>query len=69
MRVADAATTNAGVWLTFVAVTLLYAALGTTLILVLRGMSRRARAGDRFDDTDSPYGPPEPTEGAEVRAR
>ena len=67
MKVADAATTNTGVWLTFVAVALLYAALGTTLILVLRGMSRRARDRDRFEDTDTPYGPTEPVGGPEVR--
>ena len=30
MKVADAATTNTGVWMTFIAVTLLYAALGIT---------------------------------------
>jgi cytochrome bd ubiquinol oxidase subunit I len=69
MKVADAATTNTGVWLTFIAVTLLYAALGTTLILVLRGMSRRGRERDRFEDTDTPYGPPAPAGGPEVRTR
>jgi cytochrome d ubiquinol oxidase subunit I len=68
MKVADAATTNTGVWLTFVAVTLLYAALGITLILVLRGMSRRARDRDRFDDSDTPYGPRQPADGSEVRS-
>ena len=30
MRVADAATTNEGVWITFIAVALLYAGLGVT---------------------------------------
>jgi cytochrome d ubiquinol oxidase subunit I len=59
MRVSDAATTNDGVWITFIAVALLYAGLGVTTILVLRGMSRRARARDGFEETDSPYGPRE----------
>ena len=57
MKVSDAATTNTGVWFTFVVVVLLYAALGTTLVLVLRGMSRRARAQDEFEESDTPYGP------------
>ena len=59
MRVSDAATTNEGVWITFIVVALLYAGLGITTILVLRGMSRRARARDGFEETDSPYGPRE----------
>ena len=36
MKVADAATANTGVWITFVAVLVLYAGLGVTTILVLR---------------------------------
>ena len=59
MRVSDAATTNDGVWITFIVVALLYAGLGVTTILVLRGMSRRARAREGFEETDSPYGPRE----------
>jgi cytochrome d ubiquinol oxidase subunit I len=66
MKVADAATTNPGVWVTFVVVTLLYAALGVTLILVLHGMSRRARARDGLEEADVPYGPPEVAEKSEV---
>ena len=62
MRVADAATTNEGVWITFIAVALLYAGLGTTLILVLRGMSRRARAQPALEEADVPYGPRETAE-------
>ena len=54
MLVADAATANTGVWMTFIAVAILYAALGITTILVLRGMSRRARARDGFEETDVP---------------
>ena len=59
MRVADAATTNDGVWITFIAVALLYAGLGTTLILVLRGMSRRARSQPALEEASVPYGPRE----------
>ena len=44
----------AGVWVTFAAVLVLYAALGTALILTLRAMARRWRAGD---EEDVPYGP------------
>ena len=59
MRVADAATTNDGVWITFIAVALLYAGLGTTLILVLRAMSRRARSQPALEEASVPYGPRE----------
>jgi cytochrome d ubiquinol oxidase subunit I len=61
MKVEDAATANTGVWMTFIAVTLLYAALGVTAILVLRGMSRRFRRSGGFSDTDAPYGPAAPS--------
>ena len=65
MKVEAAATANTGVWVTFLGVVALYAGVGVTTILVLRGMSRRFReqeAGgpDDFDETDSPYGPNEP---------
>jgi cytochrome bd ubiquinol oxidase subunit I len=62
MRVSDAATTNEGVWITFIAVALLYAGLGTTLILVLRGMSRRAREQPALEESAVPYGPRETAE-------
>jgi cytochrome d ubiquinol oxidase subunit I len=64
MKVVDAATANTGVWVTFVLVTLLYIGLGITTILVLRQMSRRFRRGDRFNESDVPYGPSEPTDRA-----
>jgi cytochrome d ubiquinol oxidase subunit I len=57
MKVEDAATANTGVWITFIAVTVLYAALGVTAILVLRGMSRRFRRAGGFIETAGPYGP------------
>jgi cytochrome d ubiquinol oxidase subunit I len=56
MKVDHAATGNTGVWITFVLVTLLYLGVGTTTILVLRGMSRRFRAGGAASE-DVPYGP------------
>jgi len=57
MKVEDAATTNGGVWITFVAVVAIYLALATTVILVLRSMSRRFRQQAELIDTDAPYGP------------
>jgi len=60
MTVQDAATTNSGVWITFLSVTAIYLALGTTTVLVLRGMSRRWRDDNVSEETDVPYGPPAP---------
>ncbi len=60
MRVEDAATANQGVWMTFVAIVLLYLTLAVTTIVILRSMSRRFRRAGGFVDT--PYGPPEQTE-------
>ena len=61
MRVEDAATGNTGVWVTFILVVLLYAALASTTIVVLRRMSRRYRDEEGLeDDHDAPYGPAEP---------
>src|SRR5262245_19459398 len=62
MKVEDAATANTGIWITFIGVVILYAALGITAILVLRGMSRRAREGRGHGDggvheAEVPYGP------------
>jgi cytochrome d ubiquinol oxidase subunit I len=70
MKVEDAATANTGIWITTIAVGLLYAGLGITAVLILRGMARRSRGGGEVDDTDVPYGPgtavpePEPRPGA-----
>jgi cytochrome d ubiquinol oxidase subunit I len=69
MKVVDAATANTGVWITFILVLLLYAGLGITAILVLRGMSRRFRVIDRSDDDDVPYGPSKPADELEVTLR
>jgi cytochrome d ubiquinol oxidase subunit I len=61
MTVEDAATGNTGVWITFIAVLVLYTGLGVTTVLILRGMSRRYREqealGEGFEDHDVPYGP------------
>ena len=57
MKVEDAATANTGVWVSFVAVVVLYLALGITTILVLRGMSKRFRRAGGFTDHDAPYAP------------
>ena len=46
--------------LTFLAVVVLYAVVGVTTILVLRGMSRRFRRTQEFTDHEVPYGPSEP---------
>jgi cytochrome d ubiquinol oxidase subunit I len=66
LKVDQAATTNEGVWVTFLVVAALYATVAVTLVLVLRGMSRRFRAQDEAgaddDDTDAPYGPRAPVE-------
>ena len=65
LRVKEAATENTGVWISFIAVVLLYLAVGVTTVLVLRGMSRRYReqaggGGGPGDDSDVPYGPSGP---------
>jgi cytochrome d ubiquinol oxidase subunit I len=40
MRIQDAVTNADGVWLSFTAVVVLYAVLGTGLVLTLRAMAR-----------------------------
>ena len=57
MRTAEAVTEAKGIWFAFAGVLLLYAALGTTAILVLRAMSRRWREGGA-EDVETPYAPP-----------
>ena len=56
MRTSDAVTHADGVWITFGAVVVLYVALGATLIITLKAMSRRWRDGDETD-VAVPYGP------------
>jgi cytochrome d ubiquinol oxidase subunit I len=59
MTVEDGATTNTGVWVTFVVVAVLYVGLGVTTVLILRKMSRRFRERD-VGEHDVPYGPSAP---------
>jgi cytochrome d ubiquinol oxidase subunit I len=66
MKVEAAATSNQGVWLTFLVVVAIYLTVGVTTILVLRGMSRRWRQSGAADETDVPYGPNRPQEPLEV---
>jgi cytochrome d ubiquinol oxidase subunit I len=59
MKVADGATTNTGVWVTFIVVLGLYAGVAVTTVLILRAMSRRFRTGEH--EPAGPYAPrPEP---------
>jgi cytochrome bd ubiquinol oxidase subunit I len=58
MRTSEAVTEAKGIWFAFGGVLLLYAALGTIAILVLRSMSRRWR-DEETDETEVPYGPHE----------
>lgn len=69
MRVADGATSNDGVWVTFLAVTAVYVGLGVTTVLVLRAMSRRWRTPGG-PEIAVPYGPRRtgPRERDEVNA-
>jgi len=66
MKVADAATTNQGVWLTFLVVAGIYLVLGVTLVLVLRLMAARFRRGDAAADHGVPYSPRAPLGEADV---
>jgi cytochrome d ubiquinol oxidase subunit I len=59
MKVEDAATANTGVWITFVAVAVLYIGLGITTVLILRKMSKRFRERG-VAEHDVPYGPSAP---------
>jgi cytochrome d ubiquinol oxidase subunit I len=58
MRTSEAVTEADGIWFSFALVLLVYAALGTIAIGVLRGMSRRWREGESEPD-GTPYSPPE----------
>ncbi len=60
MRTSEAVTDARGIWFVFAAVILLYAALGTGAILVLRTLSRRWREeGDEAAEGEIPYAPRE----------
>jgi cytochrome bd ubiquinol oxidase subunit I len=59
LRTEDAVTQASGIWVTFILILLLYIALGTVLVVVLRAMSRRWRESAP-DTDDAPYGPSGP---------
>jgi len=60
MRTSEAVTDAQGIWFVFAAVILLYAALGSGAILVLRTLSRRWREeGDEVAEAEVPYAPRE----------
>jgi cytochrome bd ubiquinol oxidase subunit I len=61
MRTSEAVTEAEGIWFSFGLVVLLYAALGTTAVLILRAMSRRWREGADDVEAGAPYAPPSGT--------
>jgi cytochrome bd ubiquinol oxidase subunit I len=66
MRTEEAVTDAGGIWFTFAIVLLLYAAIGTVAIMVLRRMSRRWReqGGADAEEGGAPYAPPTAEAGA-----
>jgi cytochrome d ubiquinol oxidase subunit I len=59
MRTSDAVTPAKGIWWVFGVTMLLYLALGTIAVVVLRGLSARWREGDAAEPgPELPYGPP-----------
>jgi cytochrome d ubiquinol oxidase subunit I len=69
MKVQDAATSNHGVWVTFLVILALYLGVAVTLALVLRGMSRRFRAAGTALEPGGPYAPNEPPDAANEPVR
>jgi cytochrome d ubiquinol oxidase subunit I len=65
MRTEDAVTPAQGIWWVFGLTMALYAGLGVTAFVVLRGLSRRWEKGLPEEPGEIPYGPPEGT-GASV---
>jgi cytochrome d ubiquinol oxidase subunit I len=58
MRTSEAVTEAKGIWFALGGVLILYAALGTGAVLVLRAMSRRWRTEGEGDEAETPYAPP-----------
>ncbi|MFZ9042495.1 MAG: cytochrome ubiquinol oxidase subunit I [Ilumatobacteraceae bacterium] len=56
MRTSEAVTTNSGVWISLVAMIVVYTSMAIVAGRVLRGMARRWRA-DPTSDLPTPYGP------------
>jgi cytochrome d ubiquinol oxidase subunit I len=65
LRTNDAVTRSGNVWAFFAGAVVIYAAVGTGAILVLRGMRRRW-ASTADDDAYVPYGPSGPPPAAEL---
>jgi cytochrome d ubiquinol oxidase subunit I len=63
MRTAAAVTPAQGIWFVFALTMLIYIALGTIAVLVLRGLSRSWREDQLTHVDDVPYGPPGPARG------
>ncbi len=63
MRTEEAVTDAGGIWFTFGLILILYAAIGTVAVMVLRRMSRRWREG-RPEPDGTPYSPPATEAGA-----
>src|SRR5262245_28637016 len=61
MKVTQGATSNTGVWITFLTIAALYIGVAITLVLVLRIMSRRFREQGDSLELDGPYSPRGPT--------
>jgi len=68
MRTKDAVTGASGVWITFSAVLVLYAALAIATVFVLRTMARRWRTPEA-GETEVPYGPSGPPPPPEPASR
>ncbi|HYN49723.1 MAG TPA: cytochrome ubiquinol oxidase subunit I, partial [Thermoleophilaceae bacterium] len=62
MKTEEAVTGASGIWVTFAIAVVLYTALGTAAILILRSMARRWREGESLDE-EVPYGPGEGAPG------
>jgi cytochrome bd ubiquinol oxidase subunit I len=57
MRTSEAVTEAEGIWFAFAGALVLYTALGTGAVLVLRAMSRRWREQDEGEEFETPYAP------------
>ncbi len=57
MRTSEAVTEAEGIWFSFATVLLVYTAIGTIAVKVLRGMSRRWREQGAETESEGPYAP------------
>jgi cytochrome d ubiquinol oxidase subunit I len=58
MKTVDAVTDNSGVWISLVAMIIVYASMAALATKIIRGMARRWRESDDVD-LPTPYGPSE----------